>query len=334
MRPSETKVSGQGNADARYDFRSMLRQHNLSLTPIGIGVMQMNITSLCNQSCSHCRVDASPKRMEQMDRQTAERCLSILAGCPSIETLDITGGAPELNRHFESIVVEAHRLGRRVVVRHNLTVTFDGHPQTGESKTYLPEFFAANRVDVMASLPHYEEQLVREQRGPAVFEKSIKGLQGLNAVGYGIEGSGLTLNLVHNPIGAALPGDQRSLETEFKQRLRSKYSVEFNSLYTMTNVPVKRFKQWLEGSGAYDGYMNLLVGAFNPAVASGVMCRSAISVAYDGRLYDCDINQALDMQIAAEQPMTVYNFDPDAVMKREIQFGPHCFACTAAAGSG
>jgi radical SAM/Cys-rich protein len=330
--PELNAASKSGNSIS-YNFHSKLQEHGLLLTPISIETLQVNVTRLCNQECTHCRLDASPKRTEQMERGTVDRCLEILAQIDSIGTVDITGGAPELNRHFEYLVAEARKMDRKVIVRHNLTVTFDGNPQTGEGKAYLPGFFAAQRVEVIASLPHYEEPCVNDQRGSRVFEKSIRSLQYLNALGYGREGTGLILNLVHNPVGLALPADQKTLEEEFKRELLSRHSVEFNSLYTMTNVPLKRFKDQLRRSGVYDDYMKILVSAFNPAVAAKVMCRSILSIGYDGKLYDCDINQALNMQIAAGEPMTVFNFDLHALMDRRIRFAPHCFACTAAAGS-
>jgi radical SAM/Cys-rich protein len=317
-----------------YNFRAKLEEYNLSLTPISIKTLQVNVTRLCNQTCSHCRVDASPQRIEQMDRRTVDRCLEILALHDNINSLDITGGAPELNPEFEYLVAESRKLGKKVAVRHNLTVTFDGNPQTGEVKTYLPDFFTEQKVEIIASLPHYQKDLVEEQRGPGVFRKSIEGLQLLNARGYGKADSGLILNLVHNPSGTSLPTGQAALEAEFRQELSSRYGVEFNSLYTMTNIPLKRFKERLKRSGAYDSYMRTLIDAFNPAIAKVVMCRSTISVDYSGRLYDCDINQALEMQITGKEPMTVFNFDWDVLMGRNIKFAVHCFACTAGAGSG
>ena len=333
MTKPEMNTAPQTGGSISYDFRSKLQEHGLSLTPVPIETLQVNVTRLCNQECTHCRLDASPRRTEQMERSTVDRCLEVLAQNDSIRTIDITGGAPELNQHFECLVTEARKMNRKVIVRHNLTVTFDGNPQTGEEKAYLPGFFAAQRVAVIASMPHYDEPRVNDQRGSGVFEKSIRSLQRLNALGYGREGTGLILNLVHNPVGLALPADQKTLEEEFKRELLSRHSVEFNSLYTMINVPLKRFKEQLQRSGTYHHYMKILVSAFNPAVAAKVMCRSILSIGYDGKLYDCDINQALNMQIVAGEPMTVFNFDLPALMDRRIRFAPHCFACTAAAGS-
>ncbi len=334
MNNLESDRSSQTSNRMSYNFRAKLEEYNLLLKPISIETLQVNVTRLCNQTCSHCRVDASPKRTEQMDHRTVDRCLEILALQDGINTLDITGGAPELNPDFDYFVVESRKLGKKVAVRHNLTVTFDGNPQTGEEKTYLPDFFAEQKVEIIASMPHYRKDPVEEQRGAGVFRKSIEGLQLLNASGYGKAGTGLILNLVHNPSGTSLPAEQAVLEAEFRRELSSRYGIEFNSLYTMTNVPLKRFKEQLRLSGTYDSYMKTLVNAFNPAIAAEVMCRSIISVDYSGRLYDCDINQVLDMQIIGKEPMTVFNFDWDALMARNIKFAVHCFACTAGAGSG
>ena len=333
MRTRQTKLQVGHGTPAQGNFRAVLKRHGLSLTPISIDTLQVNVTTLCNQACRHCRVDASPQRKEQMDRGTVHRCLEVLAEHDTISTLDITGGAPELNPHFRFFVAEARKLNKKVIVRHNLTVTFDGDPQTGEGKSYLPGFFAEQHVEVIASLPHYEQGILEEQRGPGVFNKSIEGMRLLNAEGYGKPGTGLTLNLVHNPVGDCLPGDQAETEALFRRELWSRYGLQFNSLFTMTNVPLKRFKDQLLLAGAYERYMAMLVDAFNPEVAASVMCRTLINVGFDGRLYDCDINQFVGMQIRNHGPLTIFDFDYDSLMGRDIRFARHCFACTAGAGS-
>jgi radical SAM/Cys-rich protein len=318
-------------------FEEKLAERGLDLAPLGVETLQVNVTRLCNQACHHCHVDASPKRTEQMSRMTIDRCLEILAGLPAIKKLDVTGGAPELNPHFDYFVEAARRLGKHVMVRHNLTVTIDGNPQTGESKRHLPEFFARQRVEVISSLPYYQEFFTDKQRGNGVFKKSVESLRLLNEQGYGKsnneEGSGLTLNLVYNPAGAFLPASQENLERRFKKELESKYGVVFNSLFTITNMPINRFKKDLERLGAYEEYMARLVNAFNPAAARGVMCRSLISVGYDGRLYDCDFNQMLDLNLPEESGGTVFDFDIDKLLDRKIIFGRHCYGCAAGAGS-
>jgi radical SAM/Cys-rich protein len=318
--------------EAPYSFQSALEQHRIDLAPLTIDTLQVNTGKFCNQACHHCHVDASPYRTEEMDRRTVEQCVTVLRAHPSIATLDITGGAPELNPHFDFLVTEARRLGKHVMVRHNLTVTLDGNPRTKETKLHLPEFFAANRVEVVSSLPYYQEYFTDKQRGKGVFAKSIDSLRLLNAQGYGHDGTALALNLVYNPVGAFLPAAQPSLEAEFRRHL-AQYGVVFNRLYTITNMPIHRFRAQLERLGTYDAYMGKLITAFNPAAAEAVMCRSLISVGYDGRLYDCDFNQMLEMQIENGEPMTVFNFDWDHLANRRIRVGSHCFGCTAGAGS-
>jgi len=318
-------------------FEEKLAQHELDLAPLGVETLQVNVTRLCNQACHHCHVDASPKRTEQMSRATVDRCLEILARRPAITKLDITGGAPELNPHFDYFVEAARQLGKHVMVRHNLTVTIDGNPQTGESKRYLPEFFARHRVEVISSLPYYQEFFTDKQRGNGVFKKSVESLRLLNEQGYGKssneEGSGLMLNLVYNPAGAFLPAPQENLERQFKKELEAKFGVVFNGLFTITNMPINRFKKDLERLGAYEEYMTRLVNEFNPAAARGVMCRSLISVGYDGRLYDCDFNQMLDLNLSEESGGTVFDFDLDKLLDRKIIFGQHCYGCAAGTGS-
>jgi radical SAM/Cys-rich protein len=318
-------------------FEEKLAEHGLDLAPLGVETLQVNITRLCNQACHHCHVDASPKRTEQMSRATVDRCLEILARNPAITKLDITGGAPELNPHFDYFVEAARALGKHIMVRHNLTVTIDGNPQTTESKRYLPEFFARHRVEVISSLPYYQEFFTDKQRGNGVFKKSVESLRLLNEQGYGksdgAQGFGLTLNLVYNPVGAFLPAPQESLERQFKKELETKFGVVFNSLFTITNMPINRFKKDLERLGAYDEYMTRLVNAFNPAAARGVMCRSLISVGHDGSLYDCDFNQMLDLNLSEESGGTVFDFDLDNLLNRKIIFGQHCYGCAAGAGS-
>jgi radical SAM/Cys-rich protein len=314
-------------------FKETLTSHDLDLAPVGVETLQVNVTRLCNQACHHCHVDASPKRTEQMNRATVDRCLEVLAKHPSIAKLDITGGAPELNPHFDYFVTRARALGKHVMVRHNLTVTVDGNPQTGESKRYLPEFFAEQRVEVISSLPYYQEFFTDKQRGNGVFKKSIESLRRLNELGYGKPGSGLELNLVYNPVGAFLPAPQAGLERQYKKELEAKFGVVFNHLFTITNMPINRFKKDLERLGAYDEYLTRLINAFNPAAAEGVMCRSLISVGYDGRLFDCDFNQMLDLELAEESGRTIFDFDLDRLLDRQIVFDQHCYGCAAGGGS-
>lgn len=315
------------------DFHDKLSQHHLELPPTGLATLQVNVGKLCNQACLHCHVDASPKRTEAMDTRTAQRVMEVLAAHPQITTLDITGGAPELNPHFDWLVAEAKKLGKHVMVRHNLTVQFDGNPITGESKEYLPDFFAEHRCEVVSSLPYYSQYFTDKQRGRGVFNKSMEGMKRLNDVGYGKEGTGLVLNLVYNPVGAFLPASQATLEADYKRELSAKFGLHFNSLFTITNMPIHRFKSDLVRHGGYDAYMEKLLNAFNPAAAEGVMCRSQISINYDGRLSDCDFNQMLDLPVESAAPQTIFDWDFDALLHRRIVFADHCFGCTAGAGS-
>jgi len=321
-------------APPRHDFDALLAARGLKLTPLSIETLQANISKLCNQACRHCHVDASPARTERLSREGIERLVAILAAHPAIRNLDVTGGAPELHPDFEWLVAQATALGRRVMVRHNLTVTFDGHPQTHASMEHLPDFFARHRVEVISSLPYYQEYFTDAQRGSGVFEKSIRGLRRLNALGYGAPGSGLTLNLVYNPVGPYLPAAQASLEADYQRELKDKFGIVFNGLYTITNMPINRFRLHLEKSGQYAAYMEKLLNAFNPAAAEGVMCRSLISVGHDGTLYDCDFNQMLEMKVVnGHGPATIFDFDFDALLKRRIRFDAHCLGCTAGGGS-
>lgn len=317
------------------DFEALVASHGLRLDPRPVDTLQLNVTRLCNQACHHCHVDASPKRTEQMDRRTADRCLEVLAADPSIATLDLTGGAPELNPEFERLVVEARRLGRRVMVRHNLTVQLDPHPVTGASLEHLPGFFAAHEVVVVSSLPYHQEYFTDKQRGRGVFGKSIEALRRLNAVGYAQPGRGLPLNLVYNPVGSYLPPEQKALEAQYRRELLERHGVRFDALWTITNMPIHRFRTALERAGTYDDYMARLAGAFNPTAAENVMCRSLLSVGWDGRLFDCDFNQQLDLELQGPDgaPVTIFDLDPEALSRRRIRFEAHCLGCTAGSGS-
>jgi radical SAM/Cys-rich protein len=257
-----------------------------------------------------------------MTPEVVEACFRLLEQS-AIPTVDITGGAPELHPAFDEIVRRARSLGRHVMDRCNLTIA------RLPNYAYLPAFLAEHRVEVVASLPHYAARQTDTQRGEGVFEDSIKALRGFNALGYGQEGSGLLLNLVTNPVGAFLPAGQQSLEKEWKRELKRRYNVEFNRLYTITNMPISRYLEFLVESGNLEAYMNKLVNAFNPVTVEGLMCRSMISVGWDGRLYDCDFNQMLDMAL----PETIFEITPDDLSQRIIQVDQHCFGCTAGAGS-
>ncbi len=303
------------------------------LTTIPPSVLQINVGKRCNQACHHCHVDAGPDRTEVMTDDVVEAALDLLQ-YSEIPTLDITGGAPELHPRFREIVQRGVALGRHVIDRCNLTIT------TLPNYQDLPEFFAAHRVEVIASLPSYAASQTDRQRGEGVFERSVQALQRFNALGYGRQGSGLLLNLVTNPVGAFLPATQASLEREWKQLLQRRHGIEFNGLFTITNMPISRYLEWLEHSGNLDEYMTKLVNAFNPAAVEGLMCRFTLSVGWDGRLYDCDFNQMLELGLAAGAAQTIFdlqNRGPEGpryrMPGRRVVTAPHCFGCTAGAGS-
>ncbi|HEX6748788.1 MAG TPA: arsenosugar biosynthesis radical SAM (seleno)protein ArsS [Longimicrobium sp.] len=298
----------------------------LPLRATGIEILQLNVGRKCNQTCRHCHVDAGPDRTEMMPDAVVDRCLEIIEQI-DIPTVDITGGAPELHRRWREIVVRARAAGKHVMDRCNLTITLL------PNYAYLPEFYAGHGVHVVASLPHYRQKGTDTQRGEGVFDESITALRRLNALGYGKPGTGLVLDLVTNPVGTFLPGNQKALEAEWKRQLLRLYGVEFNALYALTNMPISRFLEFLETSGQLAEYMERLVTAFNPAAAAGVMCRNTLSVGWDGTLYDCDFNQMLEMPVHPRAPRTVFDFDLEGLASREIVLGPHCFGCTAGAGS-
>jgi radical SAM/Cys-rich protein len=311
--------------DASFD-RHLERAGLFPLHATGIEIFQLNVGKVCNQTCAHCHVDAGPDRAESMSRDTAELAMRVFAST-DIPTLDITGGAPELNPNFEWLVREARKLGRRVIDRCNLTVL-----QT-KPLAHLPQFFAEQRVEIVCSLPHYRALNTDRQRGEGVFERSIDALHKLNALGYGREGSGLKLVLVTNPVGAFLPPPQGSLTAEWKRELKRLHDVEFNELYTITNMPISRYLEWLDGTGNLARYMQLLVDSFNPSAAPGVMCRNTISVGWDGRLFDCDFNQMLELETGFGAPRHLRDFQRELLDQRRIVTGRHCFGCTAGAGS-
>jgi radical SAM/Cys-rich protein len=261
-----------------------------------------------------------------MSRETVEQVLAALRRF-RFPILDITGGAPELNPSFRYLVAEARALGTHVIVRHNLTVMFE------PGQDDLPEYFREQRVEVVSSLPYFLEQQTDAQRGRGVFDKSIIALRRLNEAGYGIEGSGLILNLVYNPVGAFLPPPQNSIEADFRRELNSRYRISFNHLYTITNMPIKRFLDYLRRSGNEERYMRKLIESFNPSAVEGLMCRNLVSVDWTGKLYDCDFNQMLELGVAADLPQTVSEFEPEKFARRRIVTGAHCFGCTAGAGS-
>jgi radical SAM/Cys-rich protein len=320
LHPGPASVAGFDRALSRHGLASLTRAKPATL--------QVNVGKLCNQACHHCHVDAGPARIERMERATAERVLELLAQSPDVRTLDVTGGAPELNGNFRMLVEGGRRAGRKVMVRCNLTVMFEPGMER------LGEFYRDNGVVLICSLPCYSAANVERQRGRGVFEKSIAALQRLNALGYGA--GALELGLVYNPVGPALPPPQAALDADYRRELDA-YGVRFDRLLTITNMPIARFARQLHQWDKYAEYMGLLVNHFNPGTVEGLMCRTLVSVGWDGRLYDCDFNQMLDLPIGAADAgaaLTVWDIDDlDTLSGAPIATGAHCFGCTAGAGS-
>jgi len=319
---------GQTGDYSLVPFQQKLEESGLyPLKPSGVQVFQVNVGKMCNQVCKHCHVDAGPDRKEIMTRETMQQCLAALQNNPGLQIVDITGGAPEMNPDFRWFVEEIIKLGRHVIVRCNLTIIM------ANKKYYdLPEFYKLHNIEVVSSLPFYTKDRTDRQRGDGVFESSINALQMLNDVGYGREGSGLILNLVYNPAGAFLPPSQHSLEKEYKLSLMKQYSIEFNNLFAITNLPISRFLDYLLQSGNYEKYMEKLVNSYNPVAAVNVMCRNTISISWDGYLYDCDFNQMLDLKVACSSKH-ISQFNTGTLNNRNIIVGQHCFGCTAGSGS-
>jgi radical SAM/Cys-rich protein len=296
------------------------------LKPTGIEIFQMNVGYMCNMTCKHCHVDAGPDRQEIMTKETIRYCLDALQDS-DLKSVDLTGGAAEMYRLFRWFVEEVSKLGKHVIVRSNLTIL------TTNKFSDLPGFFKEHGVEVTCSLPFYSKSRTDRQRGKGTYDKSIIALKKLNELGYGKEGTGLILNLVYNPVGAFLPGGQEEIKQEFKKELSRTHGIVFNDLFTITNLPISRFLNFLLMSGNLEEYMEKLIESFNPAAAEGVMCRNTISIGWDGRLFDCDFNQMLDMETESSSAQHIKDFDLQSLNNREIRLNQHCYGCTAGAGS-
>ena len=309
-------------------FDRMLKKYYVKLTKSKLEVLQINLGKLCNQTCSHCYVDADPYRKEIMNRNTLSACIKFLKSS-SIGNVEITGGAPELNPHFEELIESIRAMKKRIVVRCNLTVLLE------PEKEHLPDFYRRNKVELFCSLPCYTKENVDKQRGVEVFEKSIRALQILNKVGYGKDPSSV-LNLVYNPGGAFLPPPEHELEGDYRKELYEKLGIRFNHVTTLINMPINRFERWLKTEEIYGHYMNLLYENFNPKTIEGLMCRYYLNVGWDGKLYDCDFNQMLGLEI--RDPQTENSLTIDSINERslegiKIHTGIHCYGCTAGRGS-
>ena len=297
------------------------------LKPKKLEILQLNLGYMCNQVCSHCHVDAGPDRKEIMTKETMRQCLEVIKNTGA-HTLDLTGGAPEMNPNFKWFVEEASKAGiKDFIVRSNLTIIL-------ANKKYhdLPEFFKKHNVHVVSSLPFYKREKTDKQRGTGVFDKSIKALQLLNQVGYAQSGSQLKLDLVYNPSGAFLPTNQKAMENDFKKALKEDFDIDFNNLFAITNLPISRFLEYLIASENYEDYMYSLVDAYNPAAVENVMCTNTISISWDGWLYDCDFNQMLDLKVNSKVKH-ISEYNEDLLNDRNIIISQHCYGCTAGAGS-
>jgi radical SAM/Cys-rich protein len=308
-------------------FEATLAAHGIgALSRKSPTALQVNVGKLCNQACHHCHVDAGPRRTERMTRETAERVIDVIAASARVGTVDITGGAPELNPNFATLVEPARALGRKVIVRCNLTVTLE------PGMEWLVEFYRRAGVELVCSLPCYTAENTDRQRGAGVFDKSIAAMRQLNAAGFG-RGE-LRLDLVYNPIGASLPPPQAELEAQYREELARNFGVVFDRLLTITNMPIARFANQLNSTGSYSAYMGLLVNHFNPATVDALMCRDLVSVGWDGRFYDCDFNQMLEIPLGGRAASTIWDVDDVGTLAgARIATGSHCFGCTAGAGS-
>lgn len=310
-----------------HPFQLKLKEHQIELKRVSIDILQINLGKLCNQACHHCHVEAGPARTEIMTEKSINRIIELMKNSPGLKTIDLTGGAPEMNPHFKTLVIAARAMNLEVIDRCNLTIFFESGFED------LPLFLKEQKVHVVASMPCYTKDNVDKQRGRGVFDKSIEALKLLNSMGYGVEGTGLYLDLVYNPGGAFLPGAQEKLEKDYKRELKQFFNLEFNQLYTITNMPIKRFLDDLNRQGKYAEYMELLVNNFNPKAADSVMCKSLISIGWDGQIYDCDFNQMLEISVDSKRTTLwdIQNFDD--FKNKNIALANHCYGCTAGAGS-
>lgn len=309
------------------NFEEFLRSQDLfPLKPRAIDTLQINLGKMCNQTCEHCHVDAGPDRKEIMTKETMQECLIALKGS-KIKTVDLTGGAPEMNPNFRWFVGQLFELGIHIIVRSNLTII-----KANKKYHDLPQFFKSHRIEVVSSLPCYTKENVDKQRGDGVFNNSIEALKDLNQIGYGIE-EGLILNLVFNPGGPSIAPDQKTLEGDYKKRLKEDFGIVFSSLYTITNLPISRFLEFLQAVGKTEEYMNKLIESYNPIAVENVMCRNLISVSWEGNLFDCDFNQMLEISIDKSTSQHIRDFNAENLEQRTIAINQHCFGCAAGSGS-
>lgn len=314
------------NSHIEANFSDFLKQQGIDRQRGNVNLLQLNIGRKCNQSCIHCHVNASPARTEEMSIETIDRILTLLSHNKNIKTVDITGGAPELNPAFRYLITKLKELEVDIIDRCNLTILLEKGQET------TADFLAENKVTIIASLPCYTEENVDKQRGKSVYLKSIEALKLLNKYGYGVPDSGRVINLAYNPLGSFLPGNQTELEASYKENLWQKHGIIFNHLYTLTNMPINRFADMLIKEGAWDDYNLLLCSNFNPQAAEKIMCKQQLSIDWNGRIYDCDFNQALNIPVCSSKNdiWKIHDFDE---VGSDITYAEHCFGCTAGSGS-
>jgi radical SAM/Cys-rich protein len=296
------------------------------LKPRSLEILQINVGYMCNMECSHCHVDSSPRRKEITPRHILEKCLEVIDSNPTIKTVDLTGGAPEMNPDFQWLIQELAKRDLETIVRSNLTILVEG-----KFKTY-PAFLAENKVTIISSLPCYTEENTDAQRGDGTFNRSIQALKILNELGYG-KTTELPLHLVYNPGGPFVAPNQAKLQADYKRELGDRFGIEFHNLYTITNLPISRYMEFLEGKGKLNSYIEVLANSFNPSTTNAVMCTNTLSVDWNGNLFDCDFNQILKLPVAVRKSRNIMDFDAEELANRTLVFNQHCFGCTAGEGS-
>jgi radical SAM/Cys-rich protein len=323
---AQIELLNQSAATGTSFIQKMKEVGAFPLKPRSLEILQINVGYMCNMECSHCHVDSSPRRKEITPRHILEKCLEVIDSNPTIKTVDLTGGAPEMNPDFQWLIQELAKRDLETIVRSNLTILVEG-----KFKTY-PAFLAENKVTIISSLPCYTEENTDAQRGDGTFNRSIQALKILNELGYG-KTTELPLHLVYNPGGPFVAPNQAKLQADYKRELGDRFGIEFHNLYTITNLPISRYMEFLEGKGKLNSYIEVLANSFNPSTTNAVMCTNTLSVDWNGNLFDCDFNQILKLPVAVRKSRNIMDFDAEELANRTLVFNQHCFGCTAGEGS-
>jgi radical SAM/Cys-rich protein len=323
---AQIELLNQSAATGTSFIQKMKEVGAFPLKPRSLEILQINVGYMCNMECSHCHVDSSPRRKEITPRHILEKCLEVIDSNPTIKTVDLTGGAPEMNPDFQWLIQELAKRDLETIVRSNLTILVEG-----KFKTY-PAFLAENKVTIISSLPCYTEENTDAQRGDGTFNRSIQALKILNELGYG-KTPELHLHLVYNPGGPFVAPNQAKLQADYKRELGDRFGIEFHNLYTITNLPISRYMEFLEGKGKLNSYIEVLANSFNPSTTNAVMCTNTLSVDWNGNLFDCDFNQILKLPVAVRKSRNIMDFDAEELANRTLVFNQHCFGCTAGEGS-